>query len=83
MRPPRAPRAIAREVKRWAGYRRHRWVPECETVVVMVDAEEQGIEGRWALICDAHSSIVSFDTQADALGFIDAPGDWCERCMGG
>lgn len=69
------------DAKHWSGYRKAMWVDECDTMVVLVDAIEQGInDGKWAIICDKHSSILTFDVQADAKNFMDEVGDWCEQC---
>lgn len=74
-------RAHLKDAKRWAGYRKAVWVDECDTMVVLVDSYEQGIgDGKWAIVCDKHSSILCFDVQADAKDFMHDVGYWCGQC---
>lgn len=36
--------------------------------------------GRWATLCEDHSSIVNHETRKTAERFMSAPEEWCEEC---
>jgi hypothetical protein len=75
-------RAHLKDAKRWCGYRKAVWVDECDTMVVLVDSYEQGIgDGKWAIVCDKHSSILVFENQAEAKNFMPEVEHWCEECQ--
>jgi len=67
------------------GYRTHSKARSTGTVVVLVDGHEQGLAGhddyRWWLICEAHDTCCSWETQAPARHFMPAPEQWCEDCQ--
>lgn len=69
-------------VDRWAGERYRSRNRKTHTLVVLVDADEQGIgsDGKWALICDEHGSSVNGDNQTELRTFLGAPWVWCEAC---
>lgn len=67
----------------WAGQRECRKNPRTKTWVVLVDVNEAKLDpcsGRWATICDIHSTICNHETQATARFFLAAPEEWCEFC---
>jgi hypothetical protein len=73
------------EARTWAGYRHASFTRQTGTLVVTVDALEQGLEsdlsaGRWANICDAHDTCILHDTLEDALAHGTDPAGWCEDC---
>lgn len=81
---------LAEDPRNWLGYRRHSRAKSTGTLVVLVDAYEQGLENpgsdpdgnlKWALICDAHDGCVMFPNQAEARPFMAAPEEWCPGCQ--
>ena len=67
-----------------AGYRAHTKARSTGVIVILVDAESQGINvedgGKWALICDDHGSLLQDDKQSNLRGWLAHPEDWCEEC---
>lgn len=68
----------------WSGYKAHTKARTTKTTVVLVNAEEQGLNkedgGKWALICDDHGYLIQDNNQANLRGFLAHPEDWCEPC---
>ena len=82
------------ETQELLGYRGHTRARSTGTLVVLVDAYEQGLESprtdpdgelRWGLICngvdDDHSGCVMFRVQSDARSMMCAPEEWCPDCQ--
>lgn len=71
---------------RLAGERRRSRARSTGALVILVDAYEQGLgraedgDGRWATICDTHSTLVHHDTLALARNWMPAPEGWCDEC---
>lgn len=69
----------------WAGFRSARISPQTGTLVVVIDqfagsVEDDGVEDRWATICDDHSTVCSHRTRRLAEYHAAAPLGWCESC---
>jgi len=72
-----------REAHTWAGYRSAHFARETGTLVVVVDAAAQGLDGgKWMTICDDHGQCVGHETLALAQAHAANPLGWCEVCNG-
>ena len=74
------------EARDWAGYRSAHFARTTGTLVVVVDAVEQGLsdgrsDGRWAAVCDDHKTLVTTDTLQLARYHAADPTGWCEDCQ--
>lgn len=45
-----------------------------------LDLDIQASDGRWETLCCEHSTVMGFETRANALLFAASPADWCEVC---
>jgi len=70
----------------WDGYRSAAFNKETGTLVVVLNAHEQGLdddpENPWATFCDDHGRFVSHSTLQLARSHASAPTGWCEPCQG-
>jgi len=72
----------------WDGYRSAHIARETGTLIVVVNAEEQGLDPgvdgdcAWYTICDEHSQLVGHRTLALAKSHASNPLGWCEVCNG-
>jgi hypothetical protein len=66
-----------------AGYRHASFAKSTDTLVVLVNSAEQGIDHElpWTLICEEHNAIMQFETRAQARSWMSAPEQWCEDCQ--
>jgi hypothetical protein len=55
-----------------------------ETVVVVYDAAEQGLDvgAKYAVVCDAHSVISASRSLRDAKFVMEHPDEFCDDCRG-
>jgi len=74
--------AIA-EARTYCGFRRASFARSTGTLVVLVSSAEQACDPDlpWTLICEQHSTIMQFETQANAVSWMAAPEQWCEECQ--
>lgn len=71
------------KARTYAGYRSAHFARETGTLVVVVDADEQGLDGgKWMTICDDHGQCVGHETLAMAKYHATNPLGWCEVCNG-
>jgi hypothetical protein len=75
------------DARTWGGYRQAHFAQETGTLIVVVNAVEQGLdpvggECKWYTICDDHSQLVGHSTLALAKAHAANPLGWCEVCNG-
>ena len=75
------------EAKTWAGFRSAHFARQTGTLVMVVDAEAQGLDPgdgatKWYTICDDHDQLVGHETLAMAKHHASDPLGWCEVCSG-
>jgi hypothetical protein len=89
--------AQARYARSWAGYKNHTIARSTSTLVVLCDAEAQGIDpadgGRWMLVCEGpadrpidedrehRGSNCQFTSRHEADRFLCHPEEWCCYCQ--
>lgn len=76
-----------RDACSWAGIRQAHFAQETGTLVVVVNAEEQGLDPaggvtKWYTICDDHNQLVGHRTLELAKSHASNPLGWCEVCNG-
>jgi len=72
-------------IEDWPGLAQMRKARETGTYVGVYQAQDAGLEsdveaGRWATVCEEHSSLVLHATKTAALSFASVPTQWCEDC---
>ena len=72
--------------ERWTGERARARSRTTGTTIVLIDthAEPQWLDsdgGRWATVCDEHSTVVNHTTLALARQWLHGAAEWCEECM--
>jgi hypothetical protein len=75
------------EARDYGGLRQAHFARETGTLVVVVNAVEQGLdpsdgETEWYTICDDHDQLVGHRTLALAKAHAVNPLGWCEVCNG-
>lgn len=74
--------------REWAGFRSAHFARETGTLVVVVSADDFGLdpgidgETKWYTICDDHDQCVGHETLATAKYHSSNPIGWCEVCNG-
>lgn len=71
--------------RRVAGLRSAHFARETGTLILVVNAEEQGLDPgdgatKWYTICDDHAQLVGHETLALAKRHASNPLGWCEVC---
>lgn len=72
------------QLTRAAGYVVSKRNPLTGHYNVVYDAVEQGLDddgGRWAVVCNAHSTIINAATKADAKICMEHSANFCEECQ--
>lgn len=74
------------QAKTMAGYRHAAVTRTTGTLVVLLAADEAGIDptdGKWVTVCHDHGSTVSHQAQKPAQRHLHHPENWCDGCRDG